>query len=272
MVNQNRHRKLSVSQLNIDWMKIGERMQEAEAKDPRNATSIRARIAESAGFSEAVARRVKRMVSDFQYVEKHDPALAKQLRHTGITQAEIIMRWARFDLRGASKAASEFAEGQHTVVSLRAAEKTSRASKRTARATVSFVDIERSAMDRLAEDPRFAGWGFWRLAAESDFTEHGLYPTLAQAGVDAIARHPDARNRLLMIFQSSHVRVDAQFSRTLLHAAWAAAGIGLSIQSDVWIVVISQVRYLKFEALIARLSAAAPVSAFCIEPDDLARA
>jgi F0F1-type ATP synthase membrane subunit c/vacuolar-type H+-ATPase subunit K len=270
MVTQNRQRKLSVGQLNIDWMKIGEKMLAAEAKDPRNATSIRAKIAEGAGLSEAVARRVKRMVTDFQYVEKHDAALAKQLRLTGITQAEVIMRWARFDLKGARKAAAEFAAGQHTVVSLRIAEKASRASKRSARSTIAFTEVERSAMDRLTEDPRFAGWGFWRLAAESDFTEHGLDPTLAQAGVDAIARHPDARNRLLMIFQSSHVRVDAQFSRTLLQAAWVAAGVGLSTQSDVWIVVTSPVRYLKVEALIERLSVAAPVSIFCIEAAALA--
>jgi hypothetical protein len=260
-----------VGQLNIDWMKIGEKMLAAEAKDPRNATSIRARIAESVGLSEAVARRVKRMVGDFQHVEKHNPGLAKQLRHTAITQAEVILRWARFDLQSANTAAMEFVEGRHTVVSLRAAERVSRASKRNARTTLALVDLERSAMNRLAEDDRFRGWEFWRLASERDFLDHDLDPTLAQVGVDAIARHPDARNRLLMIFQSAHARVDAQFSRTLLHAAWAAAGIGLSAQSDVWIVVLSPVKYLKFEALVTRLTAAAPVSIFCIEPDDLAR-
>jgi hypothetical protein len=234
-------------------------MIEADRGKAGHGSGSRTTIAAKAGLSIAVARKIFRMAGDLENLQERTPQLAAVLRRISIAPAEIILRWARQDLRGARKAAAEFQEGRHTIASLLVAERDARAALIPGNNLRAHREIEEYVITQLMGDQRFTGWTIKRVGSERDIAEARLPPELLLAGVDAIAEPHSRgmRRRLVMIYQSTLDRPDAQFLRHLKTAVWTATGVAAHTGLEVWVVAAAAVEYPAFSALVDTLSSEA---------------
>jgi hypothetical protein len=251
-----RIRRRTINQLGADWAEIGARMIEADRENSGRVSSSRLAIAAEAGLSVAVARKIFRMAGDLEVLRARDLQMAKAVKSCSIAPAEIILRWSRDDMRGARAASREFQAGRHTIASLLIAERDARIAGRSGAGFNAQREIEQRVFNTLMHDPRFNGWTIKRVGSERDIAAACLPPELLLAGVDAIAEphSPGMRRRLVMIYQSTLDRPDAQFLRHLKTAVWTATGVAAHTGLEVWVVAAAAIEYPAFNALVNFLS------------------
>ncbi|MGL5362973.1 MAG: hypothetical protein ACRDBH_08840 [Bosea sp. (in: a-proteobacteria)] len=253
--SNNRKRDRSLQERSLDWVKIGaEMLAEAARHSPPDLPAGRRTVMLKRNIGEGISRKVVRMAELLRRHAATNPDFANTVSSVTTGPAEVLLRWAEFDPRGAAVAATAWRHGRHTIISLTAAERAARARAPGKKIINARVELERRAIDSLAIDAAFDGWSF-RPATRQALESLGLEATLATAGVDALAIGPLGEMRAIMVVTSVRDDRATTFARSVLSNVWLARGVATT-GLNVWLVVVSRNEHPDAIALAARIGAA----------------